>query len=358
MSFGYKRILVTGGAGFAGSNLAMALKRDLPHIEVVAFDNLKRRGAELALERLRKAGVQFEHGDVRAPEDLEAVGACDLILECSAEPSVHAGYGGSPAYVVNTNLLGTINCLEYARRHRSAMVFLSTSRVYPIAQIRQIPLEEEATRLVVAKGQSGPGWSERGISESFSLGGSRSIYGATKLASELLIEEYRAMYGLDMVVNRCGVLTGRYQMGKVDQGVTVLWMARHVFGGKLAYMGFGGQGKQVRDVLHIDDLYDLIRLQLGAIGSHSGQVYNVGGGLGVSVSLLELTEACSRISGKRIEIGSDPVTRDADIPYYVTDNGRVNAATGWTPKRTVEDILHDIHLWLCAERDILAPIFG
>lgn len=354
----FRRILVTGGAGFAGSNLALAFKRDLDGVEVVALDNLKRRGGELAIERLRKGGVKFEHGDIRCPEDLDAVGPCDLIIECSAEPSVHAGYGGSPAYVLNTNLLGTINCLEYARKHGSAMMFLSTSRVYPITGLRTIELVEEAERLVVAPGRSGPGWSAAGISESFPLAGSRSIYGATKLASELLIEEYRAMYGLDMVINRCGVLTGRWQMGKVDQGVTVLWMARHVFGGKLSYMGFGGHGKQARDVLHIDDLYDLLRLQLNDIKRHSGQVYNVGGGPEVSVSLRELTDACRRVSGQTIAIGSDPETREADIPYYITDNAMVTKATGWRPRRSVETILNDIYLWLSTERDILAPIFG
>lgn len=351
------RILITGGAGFVGSNLALALKRDLDGVEVVAFDNLKRRGSELALERLRAGGIQFEHGDVRCLEDLEAQKPADLVIECSAEPSVHAGYNGSPAYVLNTNLLGTINCLEYARRHGSAMIFLSTSRVYPIAGLRALPLEERRDRLAVAAGHSGVGWSEAGIAEGFPLSGSRSIYGTTKLASELLIEEYRAMYGLKAVINRCGILTGPWQMGKVDQGVVVLWMARHVFGGQLTYMGFGGRGHQVRDLLHVDDLYALLRLQMANLDRLSGRVFNVGGGNEVSVSLRELTSLCERISGRVVVMASDPVTSEADVPYYITDNNQVTAATGWKPVRLPETILADIHFWLNDRRDMLIPLF-
>ena len=353
-----EKILVTGGAGFVGSTIALALKRDIPGAEVVALDNLKRRGAELGLPRLRAGGVRFEHGDIRCSEDLEALGPCDLIVECSAEPSVHAGYGGSPAYVINTNLLGTVQCLEHARRHGAGLIFLSTSRVYPIAGLREIPLEERGGRLVVPAGRRGPGWSEAGIGEAFPLAGSRSIYGATKLASELLIEEYRAMYGIRAVINRCGVLSGPWQMGKVDQGVIVLWMARHVFGGRLAYMGFGGRGTQVRDLLHVDDLYDLLRLQLADLERHSGQIYNVGGGAAVSVSLSELTTLCERVSGRRVAMGSDPETRAADVPYYVTDNTAVTAATGWRPRRSAEQILTEIHGWLLEHQDQLKPVLG
>ncbi|CUW38643.1 Putative Nucleoside-diphosphate-sugar epimerase(NAD(P)-binding domain,2-207) [Magnetospirillum sp. XM-1] len=352
------RIVVTGGAGFVGSNIAMALKRDMGDAEVVAFDNLKRRGSELTLTRLRQGGVGFEHGDVRCAEDLAALGPADLVIECSAEPSVHAGYDGNPAYVVNTNLLGTVNCLEYARRSGAAMVFLSTSRVYPIASLRAIPLEERGERLVIPPGAHGPGWSEAGITADFPLSGSRSIYGATKLASELLIEEYRALYGLKAVINRCGVLTGPWQMGKVDQGVIVLWMARHVFGGPLGYMGFGGHGRQVRDILHVDDLYDLVRLQMADMERFSQGVFNVGGGPGVSVSLRELTGHCRRISGREVALGSAPQTRDADVPYYVTDNAAITEASGWTPRRDVETVLGDIHAWLLDHRAMLAPMFA
>jgi CDP-paratose 2-epimerase len=182
------RILITGGAGFVGSNLALALKRQRD-VDVIAFDNLRRRGSELAVARLRDAGVEFIHGDVRCIDDLNDAGSFDLLLECSAEPSVHAGYNGSPAYVVQTNLIGTVNCLEVARRCTADVLFLSTSRVYPIAGLRGLPLERRGMRLDIPVHAHGTGWSARGIGAEFPLSGARSMYGATKLASELLIEE-------------------------------------------------------------------------------------------------------------------------------------------------------------------------
>lgn len=350
------RIVVTGGAGFVGSNLALMVKRDQPGTEVVAFDNLRRRGSELALERLRAGGVRFAHGDVRNPEDLGELGAFDLLLECSAEPSVHAGYGGSPAYVINTNLVGTVNCLEAARRHGADVVFLSTSRVYPIAPLRRLPLERGAMRLVLPDGAGGPGWSAAGISTDFPMPGSRSLYGATKLASELMIEEYGAMYGVRAVINRCGVLTGPWQMGKVDQGVVVLWAARHLFGGGLSYSGFGGEGLQVRDMLHVADLYDLLAVQVAGMDRFRGRVFNVGGGPEVSVSLAELTALCAERAGRSIPIAASPETRDADIPWYVTDNADVTDATGWRPRRSAAVILDELFDWLNTHRRVLEPI--
>ena len=223
------RILITGGAGFVGSNLALLFAKE-PGIAVTAFDNLHRRGSELALERLRKGGVSFVHGDIRNVEDLEGLPAADLLIECSAEPSVHAGYDGSARYLVNTNLTGTFNCLEYARRHGTAVVFLSTSRVYSIPALRVLPLRPEEQRFALPPGEAGAGWSERGIAEDFPTGAPRSLYGTTKLASELLIEEYNATFGLRTIIDRCGVITGPWQMGKVDQGFFVLWAACHLYG--------------------------------------------------------------------------------------------------------------------------------
>lgn len=349
-------ILVTGGAGFVGSNLALSWKRDFPDARVISLDNLKRRGSELTLPRLRAGGIEFVHGDVRNREDLESLGDCDLLLECSAEPSVQAGYDGDARYLLNTNLAGTLNCLEYSRTRSARMVFLSTSRVYPIAPVRALPLEERGTRLVIPETASGTGWSARGISEDFPLTGPRSLYGATKLASELFIEEYVATYGMQAVVNRCGVLTGPWQMGKVDQGFVTLWASQFLFGGRLGYIGFGGKGVQIRDILHVEDLHDLIKRQTADFVSHSGQVYNAGGGASNSISLCELTALCKARTGATLEMGSRPETHPADIPYYVTDNSRVTAATGWVPQRSVEQILDEVFEWLRAHRAQLEPL--
>lgn len=349
-----RRILVTGGAGFVGAHLALRFKRDLADATVIAFDNLKRRGSELALARLAAGGVTFVHGDVRSAGDLGAVGEVALIVECAAEPSVHAG-AGDPSYVIESNLGGAINCLEHARRHGADVIFLSTSRVYPIARLRALPLAPQGARLALADAACGPGWSMLGISEDFLLSGARSLYGATKLAAELLIEDYRAAYGLRGVVNRCGVIAGPWQMGQVDQGFVVLWLARHLFARGLTYAGFGGKGLQVRDVLHIDDLADLIAIQAARMTDHDGRVFNVGGGTERSTSLAELTELCQRMTGQFPPIASDPSTRPNDVPYYVSDTSAIRAA-GWSPLRSLEVVCSDIVQWLTDHRGALERI--
>lgn len=350
---------MTGGAGFVGSNLGLWLKRHFPDAEVLALDNLKRRGSELNLPRLRAAGVTFLHGDIRNPEDLRLYSRpIDLIVECSAEPSVLAGYGESPDYLLNTNLIGTIHCLELARHCGASMVFLSTSRVYPIALLNDLALNETPTRILLADNQRLPGVSARGITESFPLEGARSLYGATKLCSELLIQEYAAMYGVRTIINRCGVLAGPWQMGKVDQGVFTLWVAMHVFKQELHYIGYGGTGKQVRDILHIDDLADLLAIQLEHFDTLHGQTFNVGGGVESSLSLLETTMLCQRITGNAIPVLSDTSGRPADMPIYITDCTRVTAATGWRPMRTPEQTLRSIYEWIVKEMPTVQSIWA
>jgi CDP-paratose 2-epimerase len=353
-----RRILVTGGAGFVGSHLAIALRNHTGGPDVVALDNLRRRGAELSIERLQAAGVAFRHGDIRNPEDIAAAGPFDLLVECSAEPSVLAGYREAPDYVVNTNLAGTANCLNAARTHEAGIVFLSTSRVYPIRALNALSCVETETRLELTDEQTLPGASARGVAEQFPLEGCRSLYGTTKLCSELLMHEYLEMYDLRGVINRCGLITGPWQMGKVDQGVVVLWVARHLYGGKLSYIGYGGHGKQVRDLFHIDDLVRLVLHQIDHLDDLTGETFNVGGGRAVSTSLLELTTLCREVTGNTIDIGSVPETRPADIPVYITDHSRVSRRTGWQPQRDVRATVHDICDWLKAHREQLEPILG
>ena len=351
-------ILVTGGAGFVGSHLALGLRECGCASRVIALDNLLRRGSELNLPRLKAGGVEFMHGDVRNPEDLDIAGPVDLIIECSAEPSVLAGYGGSPAYLLNTNLTGAINCFELARRKQAGVIFLSTSRVYPYGQIQALQYDEEPTRFVPRDNQDVPGAGPGGLSEEFPLEGPRSLYGATKLCAEYLLTEYASMYGVPGIINRCGLLTGPWQMGKVDQGVIVLWMARHVFGGALSYIGFGGKGKQVRDMLHVDDLLALIRAQIANLDACSGKICNVGGGPDISLSLCELTALCREISGAEIPVTTHPDDRPADIPWYATDNTRITNLTGWKPSVGAHAILEQIHQWLRDNQDTLRPVLG
>lgn len=351
----HERILITGGSGFVGSNLAIGLKKYYPDIHITVLDNLKRRGSELNLSRFKDVDIEFIHGDIRSPEDLDARFLDPhLILECSAEPSVLAGYH-SPGYVLQTNLVGTINCLELARQVKSDFIFFSTSRVYPIESISSLNYEESTTRFKLLD-QEITGASSAGIAENFPLEGARSLYGATKLASELLITEYASSYGLKTVINRCSVLTGPWQMGKVDQGVFALWMLAHYFNLPLKYIGFGGTGKQVRDLLHIDDLLDLVCLQLNNLDTIQGNIFNVGGGLENSLSLLETTQLCEKLTHKHISIQSSANSRLGDIPVFITDSRKVQSVLGWHPQRDTLQTLTDIYQWIDQNVEILRSV--
>jgi len=353
----YKNVLITGGAGFAGSNLAIDLKDYYPEIRVVAFDNLKRRGSELNISRLKAKGVEFVHGDIRCSEDIHSCKAFDLLIDCSAEPSVHAGMKDSPQTIIRTNLVGTINCAEAARINNAAILYLSTSRVYPIEKLNSLDWEETDSRFRWRTDNKMVGFSSQGISEDFPLSGARSIYGATKLASELLLQEYAFAYGIPVLINRCGIITGPWQMGKVDQGVVTLWVISHLFRKGLSYIGFGGNGKQVRDMLHVSDLFDLVIKQLDRPDNWDGRVYNVGGSNALSVSLLELTNFCIAATGNKIPIAAVKETSSVDLRIYITDTKKVQNDFSWQPKKDVNQIINDITSWAQSNRFLLESVF-
>jgi CDP-paratose 2-epimerase len=348
------RLLITGGAGFVGSNLAVSLASRHPDWEILVLDNLYRRGSELNLPRLEKAGVRFVKGDVREPEDLQALPELTALIECSAEPSVMSGVDGETGYLVHTNLTGAYNCLELARRDGAFVVFLSTSRVYPVAPQVALNLEETETRFEIAAEQAVRGVGPEGISEDFPLEGARTLYGATKLAAETLIEEYREGLGVPAVIDRCGVIAGPWQMGKVDQGVFTHWMLAHRFGNPLSYIGFGGNGKQVRDLLHVEDLVDLVDRQLLDPTAWDGRTVNVGGGRECSLSLRETTAICRRLTGNEVPIAPVEETRRGDVPIYLSDCRRLFGLDEWRPRRSAEQVLADIHDWIAADEERIA----
>lgn len=356
-SIRYRNILITGGAGFVGSNLAVKLKGLYPKVTVIAFDNLKRSGSELNIPRLIAAGVIFFHGDIRNPEDLDVGRNADLIIDCSAEPSVLAEVNSSPEYLIQTNLIGTFHCLELARRNSADFVFISTSRVYPIEQVNQLAFREGATRFILQNKQKPTGASGRGISEEFLLGKTRSLYGASKLASELILGEYIANYDIRGVINRCGIITGPWQMGKIDQGIVALWVARHLFHLPLSYIGYGGIGKQVRDFIHIDDLFDIINLQIQNLSKFSGEIFNVGGGLKNSFSLLELTKMCQKVTGNKVVIKPVSENRVSDIRIYLSDCTKITRRTKWSPHKNLHQTVSEIADWIRSNEDLLRPIF-
>lgn len=336
-------IFITGGAGFVGSNLALNLCKSN---KVCCMDNLHRSGSELNLPRLKNK-VTFIHGDIRNKEDFPSEHP-DVIIECSAEPSVMAGVASSPEYLLHTNLLGTINCLEYARKHDSDFIFLSTSRVYPVKYLRKIKLIQNDIRFDLDYPYI------NGIPESFLLDAPRTLYGSTKLASELLIQEYNDIYGLRTIINRCGLIAGQWQFGKVDQGVITLWLAKHFYNQPLTIYGY--HGRQVRDVLNINDLCDLILRQLNLRSKLSGQTFNVGGGYQNSVSLNELTTLCQEITGNKPTISYIDEIRYGDIPLYISDNTKITKATDWYPKTSVKTTLTEVLKWIQDNSELLRPI--
>jgi len=262
------------------------------------------------------------HGDVRVAADVAEVGSVDLLVECSAEPSVHAG----PGYMVSTNLVGLINCLEHLYETGGRMVFLSSSRVYPIQALRDAAVFENEH------------YHARPVSESFPLAGRRSLYGAAKLAGEILIEDY----GVPACVLRLGVVAGPWQFGRVDQGFVSHWVKAHLDGTQLAYHNYDGY--QVRDVLHVDDLCKAIVHATVLEG-----VFNVGGGMYNAPTLRGLTDICRRLTGRFVEVGSTQALDDNDVPYYVTNHAKFSRETGWEPELSVEDVVRDIVNWYRSE---------
>lgn len=352
----FRTIVITGGAGFVGSSLAIFLRQQYPDFQIFCFDNLRRRGSELNIPRLKEHGIFFLHGDIRSQSDLEEIPDFDLLIECSAEPSVLAGITSSPSYLVETNLIGTLNCLELVRKNQSSIIFLSTSRVYPIKRINEVQYGESESRFYPVISEKCVGISDQGISESFPLEGIRSLYGSTKLSSELFIQEYGDSYRISSIINRCGLISGPWQMGKVDQGVIMHWVLSHILNRPLQYIGYGGEGKQVRDVLHISDLCRLIQIQIEQFDLFAGGIYNAGGGLSASISLKELTDICQRVTGRKVPIEKISQNRPNDLIWYITDNNQLTNMCNWRPEKTVEQTVSDIADWINTHRSALIHI--
>lgn len=353
------KILITGGCGFVGSNLAILFKQFFINSEVYCLDNLSRRGSELNLKKILECGCIFIHGDVRKKTDFDRIPSVDIVIDAAAEPSVLAGkVPGELENLIDTNLNGTINTLYFVKKSSAAIIFLSTSRVYPYDTLAEADLVITSNRFNFSNNQLREGLSPQGVAENYPLDGFRSLYGATKLASEYFIQEFANNFGIPAVINRCGVLSGPFQMGKIDQGVIVLWMAKHFWKGRLSYIGYGGLGQQARDVLHVRDLFRLIQWQLANLKIHNGQIFNVGGGLENTISLAELTELCKEITGNKIEIGNSLENRPGDLPLFITDNSKINKFSGWKPEISVSTLLHEVHQWFISEDDSLKSILA
>ncbi len=348
-------ILITGGCGFVGSHLCRFLKSKWPDYKITALDNFVRKGSELNVPLLRSMDIDIIRGDIRSQEAFDQMAPFDLMIDAAAEPSVLAGTHGDHRYLIDNNLIGTINCLDACNKNKARLIFISTSRVYPHAKVNELPYKEEETRYTFTP-HTIEGFSEKGIAESFDTHGAKTFYGASKFASEIFIEEYRTALGLEAIINRCGIIAGPGQMGKVDQGIAVYWAAAYFWKKPLAYFGFNGSGKQVRDFLHINDLAALIIRQIESPHLFTDAVYQVGGGIENTLSLLELTEICQRISTHKMPMGRQQENRPGDIRIYYSDNGLIESHSGWKPTLGPTEIISDIFDWLEQDEDKLRKV--
>lgn len=343
------KILLTGICGFAGSTLARALLAERTGLELVGLDNLSRRGSHLNLEPLRALGIRIEHGDVRNASDVDALPAADALIDCAANPSVLAGIGpGSGSrQLVEHNLSGTLNLLEYCKRHRAAFTLLSTSRVYSIPPLAALPVTIHRGAFIpepalAAAGNLPPGLSPSGIAELFSTEPPLSLYGATKRASEIMALEYGHAFDFPVWINRCGVLAGAGQFGRADQGIFSYWIHSWAARRPLRHIGFDGLGHQVRDCLHPADIAPLLLAQLDAPASTTApRVVNVAGGAAAAMSLRQLGAWCTERLGPHT-VTSDPAPRPYDLPWVVLNASVADHAWGWRPRIPLSSILEEI----------------
>ena len=338
------KLLITGICGFVGSTLARALRETDQQVQIWGIDNLIRPGSELNRGGLVAQGIPFVHGDIRHASDLASLPAVDWVLDAAANPSVLAGVDGvtNSRQLVEHNLLGTVNLLEYCRASHAGFILLSTSRVYSITTLSNLPMhtDNRAYHLDV-RPPLPPGISAAGVAEPCSTEPPVSLYGSTKLASECLALEYGVTFDLPVWINRCGVLAGAGQFGKADQGIFSYWVHAHRARKPLKFIGFSGSGCQVRDCLHPRDLAPLLLKQMTEAKPGIRRIQNLGGGAANSMSLAQLHDWCdARFRPHRAE--PDPKPRRFDIPWMVMDSSLAREQWGWEPRTGLPEILEEI----------------
>lgn len=340
------RILITGICGFVGRQLAEGLRdhHEPGSLEIVGIDNLSRPGSWINREPLLDRDIAVHHGDIRAASDLEAIGPVNWIIDSAANPSVMAGLDGksSSRQLVENNLGGTINLLEHCRKYGAGFTLMSTSRVYSIGPLSQLEVEVSDRAFRPRQGHPLPeGISTEGITESFSTAPPVSLYGSTKVSSEHLALEYGAAFDFPVWINRCGVLAGAGQFGKPDQGIFAYWLHSWRAKQPMRYIGFDGQGHQVRDVLHPRDLVPLLVKQLENLAAKVPRTVNVSGGLNSARSLRQLSDWClERWGDHGVVVDSNP--RPFDLPWIVLDSSLARETWDWNPQTSVESILEEI----------------
>ena len=324
-----KSILITGGCGFVGTNLAIYLQKELKKFSIYTVDILKKDYSKFNADILKKKKIINYKIDITSNKFLKIKKKFDFIIDCSADPAVEDSRKDT-VKVFNNNLKTTLNILEKTKNDKSNIIFISSSRVYPI---------NESNKKFRLK-------SNFIFDEKTTTDGIKSIYGYTKYASELLIKEYSYIFNIKYIINRSGIITGPLQFGKVEQGLISLWIWRHLNNLGLNYIGYGGKGHQIRDILYVDDFSLLIKKQILSFPKINNKLFCIGGGKNNSITLKKLTEKCQNITKNYPKIESVPETSKYDIPVFISSNKKIKKFYNWLPKTNINNILEFNLKWL------------
>jgi CDP-paratose 2-epimerase len=342
----FRSVAILGGAGFVGSNLAHHLLRSTD-AKINIFDNLSRPGVRYNLDSLQRAAgnsgrLQITIGDVRDAAMVERVlRHATEVYHFAAQVAVTTAVD-DPRLDFEVNLQGTFNVLEAVRKHgrRPFLLYTSTNKVYGEMASHKVVMRD--TRWEYEHGI--------GISEEEPLD-LHSPYGCSKGAADQYVRDYSRIYGIPTVVFRMSCIAGQRQFGNEDQG----WVAHFLYSALsntpvLLY----GDGRQVRDVLSVDDLVDAICLARENAEVTAGQIYNVGGGSRNTTSLLELMDTIEDLTGRCVRYTS-AASRPADQRVYVTDTAKFRRDTGWQPRLSVRQTMERIYDFWKRNRDLFGP---
>lgn len=336
--------LVTGGAGFVGINLADRLLSEGKN--VLVFDNLSRAGVQanlLWLKEKHPENLEVMIADIRDKEAVKlAVEGAEQVFHFAAQVAVTTSLV-NPYHDFEVNALGTLNVLEAIRNsaHQPPLIFTSTNKVY--GDLEDVGLVANGTRYQPENDTL----RENGISEERNLS-FHSPYGCTKGLADQYILDYARTFGLKTVVFRMSCIYGVHQFGTEDQG----WVAHFLIQAlKEKPITLYGDGKQVRDILFIEDLVNAFLLAEKNIETISGNAFNIGGGVHNTISLVELLDLIEEISGKKPSVVFDS-WRPSDQRYYVSDFGKFQKLTGWTPQNGTQQGVTRLYNWLKENSDV------
>lgn len=347
------KILIVGGAGFVGSNLSIFLKKT--GYDVVVADNLVRRGSEVSLLKFKQNDIQFYHCDIRNKEDLFNLPQVDIVLNCAAQPSA-INYT-NPEFDFTNNTKGLVNILEFCRKNKNPLIFWSTNKCYSGELVNSVPKTIKERRYVWNNDNFNlVGWSKKGFNESLSVDGfDHSIYGASKIAADLLVQEWSDAYNIPAICNRFSCLAGPNQWGKAEQGWVTWFAIANELKLPIEIYGFGGY--QVRDCLFSSDLNRLIQKQIQNIHKYKSKIFNVGGGLNNTLSINEAIDILESKNNKFSLISHKQENRRADQAIYISDISNVSKEFDWQPEKTIHEGYEEILEWVKENKQTLEKLY-